>query len=384
MLNISKTIYTGWNMVATGTLPEAELIPCGDSNHEKRKLEQLTLKHIVVKEHNNIPLPGFTLYKSTRHHYGLPETSWLVIDPRGFLISISGSNLEQILHVTGITEGLIQERCVWARNDSETKMTLVPVSANNYAEVIENTALIEAKVVMEDVKIGDTVLLQNKMTGIYMGVLSLYGPLLGYSYDLEHSATTYIRRQVLEVSPGVYYFQSDLKVLKVVQTTPTPLTLGASAAKINTYIESNTAHFSNIANSVRAIHSKTISMVSVHAVRKVPITLEEVTFDEAKILLKTGLYSSDIGILVVEDSNQEQYIIDHSYEYSTSISAERFNVLKVVEYKLNKHKTIETIVLGGKRTGYWGGQSSAPGAHTLDNFKKFYKIVKHIKTLTYI
>ena len=84
-------------------------------------------------------MPGFTLYKTGRKNWGSADQTWLVIDPRGFLVRITNVNLEEILHVTGITEGLIQEKCVWARENSQTKMTLVPVTSPDYIEATKNT-----------------------------------------------------------------------------------------------------------------------------------------------------------------------------------------------------------------------------------------------------
>lgn len=129
MLNISRQIYSGWNTASANELPEAEIIPFGKSSNEKKRLETFTKRYPVLNEYENIPLPGFTLYKSNRKNYGSADPTWLIIDPRGFMVRITNDNLEDILHVTGITEGLIQQKCVWAREDSQTKMILVPISS---------------------------------------------------------------------------------------------------------------------------------------------------------------------------------------------------------------------------------------------------------------
>src|ERR1035437_1127776 len=175
MLNIAKTLYAGWDPSSATKyeLPEAEIIPLGESKNEMKKLDTITKRYPTLYEHDNIPLPGFTLYKSDRKNWGSIDQTWLVIDPRGFLVRISSKNLDNILHVTGITEGLIQQKCVWARENTETKMALVPVTSGAYYDAALNTKLIEDKVDMKDVQIGDTVLLQNKLTGIYRGVASL-------------------------------------------------------------------------------------------------------------------------------------------------------------------------------------------------------------------
>ena len=126
MLNIARQIQAGWDQGSSTELPEAEIVPIGNTTNEKRKLQGLTNRKNILKEYENIPLPGFTLLKTERKSWGSLDQTWLVIDPRGFLSRITPNNLEKILHVTGITEGLIQEKCVWAREDSQTKMVQTP------------------------------------------------------------------------------------------------------------------------------------------------------------------------------------------------------------------------------------------------------------------
>jgi len=392
MLNISKTIYSGWSGSASTTeLPEAELIPYGNSSNEKKKLSNFTRKHTIIKEHDNIPLPGFTLYKSDRKYYGSLDSTWLVIDPRGFLIRITSKNLENILHVTGITEGLIQEKCVWARENSETKMTLVPVSSTNFVEAVENTELIEGKVDMKEVQIGDTVLLQNTLKGEYVGVLSMYGPMNDFSFSLEFKPLATIRRQIIETSPGVYYHQADLKILKVIDKTSTPGTREGSADKINKLILEKKVSFTNdaahVISKLTSSHSyfNDIRHVSTHAVPKVPMVLEEITISEARTLFDSALKTSDFGILMIEDAAGIKNLIDFPYEYSKSnlVNVDAFDISRIQTLTTNDAGHIEKIMLASRRKSIWSSRP-APGIHRLDNFKKFYKLVKYVKTANYI
>ena len=226
MLNISKQIYAGWDLSYSGNiLPEAEVIPLGESVNEKRKINKITSKYSSIKEFDNIPLPGFTLSENNRKNWGSKDETWLIVDPRGFFVRISNDNLNDILHVTGITEGLIQEKCVWAREDSKTDMMLVPISSELYLKASKNTELLEDKISIKDVQIGDKVLLQSGLTGTYMGVLSLYGTLT-YSYsnkDYSRKPQTYLRRQVCHVGNDRYYYHTDIKILKVLEKREKPV-----------------------------------------------------------------------------------------------------------------------------------------------------------------
>lgn len=382
MLNIARNIYAGWDSASsTQVLPEAEIIPIGLTANEKRKIDSLTKKYSSLHEHENVPLPGFTLFKVNRKGYGSMDMSWLIIDPRGFLVRISNQNLEEILFVTGITEGLIQEKCVWARDDSATKMTLVPISSSKYIEAKQNTALIEGKVDIKEVQVGDTVLLQNGLQGTYKGVLSLYGPIHNYSVREEYKPQTLLRRQVIEVTPGKYHHQTDAKLLKVVTKTTTPSTREDSVREMNAHIAAGTSYFTQGTNmsgrhyGIQGI----ITHVSTHAVPKPVITFEEIDKLEATRIFYDAAATSDIGMLMLSNGSSN-YILDLPYNSYSGVTTS-ITAFHVCELK-NKVENAEKIILKSARRSYFSStKSSVP--QKLDNFTKFYKIVKHVKSETF-
>ena len=385
MLNIARTIYAGWDTANQKyELPEAEVIPFGESTNEKKKLTNITKKYSLLYEHDNIPLPGFTLHKTDRKNWGSIDQTWLVIDPRGFLVRISSKNLENILHVTGITEGLIQQKCVWARENTETKMTLVPVSSTHYLDAVEGTELIEGKVDMKNVQIGDTVLLQNQLTGIYRGVASLYGPISDYSTRNEYKPQAFLRRQILEVDDGKYHYQTDLKILKVVKKTTTPMTREDSVSDMNSHILSANAFFSNTTHMTGTYYGGRgrVKLVSIHAVPKVSIRFEEITKTEASALFYAGSASSDFGMLLLEDLKEDKFLVDYPYIYAgqSSATTNNFDTARILPCDLVK---TEKITLMDRRKSLWGSNNTKPGLYSLDHFAKFYKIVKHVKDQTY-
>jgi len=389
MLNIARNIYFGYDS-AKGKyeLSEAEVIPYGESANEKRKLENITKKYPVLMDHENIPLPGFTLHKTDRKNWGSIDQTWLVIDPRGFLVRISSQNLESILHVTGITEGLIQEKCVWARENTETKMTLVPVSSKRYIEAVRNTELIEGKVDMKEVQIGDTVLLQNKLQGVYMGVISLYGPLADFVRD-EYKPQVFLRRQVVEITPGKYHYQSDVKILKVLEKIDTPLTREESASRINQAIMTGNSFFSStpiISGRYFGVRGK-ISHVSINAVPKVQMTFEEISKDEAWHLFYSGAVSTngDIGMLMLETARGDRDLVDYPYSYITGIPAITTNSFGVCALKpVNMSGDLKLTLKEHRRSSMYGSSADTSNHVSLDKFAKFYKIVKHVKNDTYV
>jgi len=385
MLNIARTIYVGHDPSSAKKyeLPEVEVIPLGESTNEKKKLANITKKYASIREHENIPLPGFTLYMIDRKNWGSIDQTWLIIDPRGFLVRISSKNLENILHVTGITEGLIQEKCVWARENTETKMTLVPVSSSHYVDAVENTELIESKVDMKDVQIGDTVLLQNKLQGIYRGVVSLYGPLNDYSILNEYKPQIFLRRQILEVDPGKYHYHTDLKILKIIKKASMTLTREESVSDMNAQILSGNAYFSNTTHMSGTYYGGRgrVKLASIHAVPKVLLRFEEVTKEEATTLFYAGSASSDFGMLLLENIKEEGFLVDYPYCYTgqSSVTSSNFDTSRIL---LCDRAKAEKITLVDKRKSRWGN-SVNPGPYSLDHFEKFYKIVKHVKDQTY-
>lgn len=373
MLNIARNINTGWNSTNANSLPEAEVIPIGESTNEKKKLERVTHQYSILYEHENIPLPGFTLFKASRKSWGSLDKTWLVIDPRGFLVRISNDNLESILHVTGITEGLIQEKCVWAREDSQTRMTLIPISSVLYKEAVENTELMEGKVDLKDVQIGDKVILQNKLTGTYMGIASLYGPISNYPSNGVFKPIVHLRKQIIKVKQGQYYFQTDLKILKVTDKVKVPRAKNDSVRDMNHDIVSNNVIFSNNAGLLTtAILRDKVLLIS-ETPAKVTLTYEEITLLEAESLHIVAQQINDAGVLVLENNTGKKFIIDHPYFQSVPIHS--FDISEI-EYMAS-----DGIVLKTHRT-YSGGQVSKP--YTLDMFTKFYKIVKNVKSNIYV
>jgi len=260
-------------------------------------------------------------------------------------------------------------------------MRLVPVSAEDYVEAVKNTELIESKVNLKDVQIGDKVLLQNTLVGTYMGVISLYGPLES-SYRDYFSLHSYLRRQVIEVHPGKYHYQTDLKILKVVEKTATPLTKEDSVIKMNNEIAQGKAYFTtdtNFNNTSYMYHRYGyISMASIFSV--VPkMTFEEIDRSEAILLFDQSYLLSNSGMLLLQNTLNKKFILDIPYSlYNKQSPPDIFNVHEII-CDLKPTTKLQTI----KNTPSIYNRQTKPTL-TLDNFEKFYKIMKNVKTDKYL
>lgn len=389
MINVAKTIYFGCDPTSQShELPEAEVIPYGDSNAERKKLEVISNRYSDIKEYENIPLPGFTLHKTKNKNYST-STKWLVIDPRGILVSITTQNLEEILHVTGIIEGLIQQKCVWAREDSDTKMKLVPINSDTYLEAIKNTELLDCKVNMQDVSIGDTVLLQNGLQGTYLGVASLYGTLSNYTTPAEYKPQAFLRRQILEINSDKFFYNADLKILKIIKKDITGMSRADAIKRMNEAIQRKNSYFGSsryaaMTNSQYFSGDGLIKYVSDISVPKVDITLEEIDIVEAAVLLAEARVREDIGTLVLEKTNKTRYIIDLPYIWGSTIPpSSKFKVCNIVANK--NAEDIHKITLGKtRRSIFASAKQQAADDYNLADFKKFYIMIKHVRKETYI
>jgi len=388
MINVAKTIYFGCDPTSQShELPEAEVIPYGDSNAERKKLEVISNRYSDIKEYENIPLPGFTLHKTKNKNYST-STKWLVIDPRGILVSITTQNLEEILHVTGIIEGLIQQKCVWAREDSDTKMKLVPINSDTYLEAIKNTELLDSKVNIQDVSIGDTVLLQNGLQGRYMGVASLYGTLNNYTTPADYKTQTYLRRQILEVGPDKFYYNADLKILKIIEKDTTGMTRAQAIKQLNESIQRKNSYFgSSYQMTLNHAHyfsgDGLIKYVSDISVPKVDITLEEIDIVEAAELFASARTCEDIGVLILEKTNKTRYIIDLPYIWGSAVlPSGKFKICNIVANK--NAEDIHKITLGKPRRSIFASAKQTNDEYSLADFKKFYKMIKYVRKETYI
>jgi len=383
MLNISKQIYVGWS-TEVHTLPDVEITPVGTATNEKNKVKKLATKFTNTKEYSNDPLPGFTLIESQSRGWSSRETDWLVIDPRGFICRITSDNLTNLLAVTGITEGLIQEKCVWARNDSETKLSLIPVNAPEYQEAVENTDLIDNRVSKSDIKYGDTVLLQNGLTGRYMGTESLYGPAeYTYSYYSGNAGVpkSWCRRQIIEVKTGLFFFGTNIKILKIVEAAEKPMTRAEALKYMNEQIAVG-AYFSKDASDDGTVgwsRPGRVKMVSSYGV-KPALSFEEIDATEAAAIYQRAYKAGDRYQLVVEDSYRSMFLIDMPYRGSgaATVPAEF-----LPEPLSGIDPTSENVILSRGRSRF-NNYGSKVTKRKLDDFVKFYKIVKHVKTDSYV
>jgi hypothetical protein len=180
-IKIPQKYYTGMVKRSNDELPLGFITPWGEDAAAKKRMTtvdnwagynssnnynnyQTSIKPIVI---DNTPVIGFRLSGSIRtSDYG-GENKWRIIDPRGFELEITSGNLAKLLSVGVFDQGEILDQCVWARKGANN--ILLSVNTNEYKEAVKNTEVASKSAVWSDVKLGDTVVLQNNTGGIFLG-----------------------------------------------------------------------------------------------------------------------------------------------------------------------------------------------------------------------
>lgn len=382
MLNISRSIYAGTQKANANELPHATVIPKGTTSGEKKKYERLVKDSQAVRELENIPLPGFTLLTHGRKSWSSSETLWTVIDPRGFTTSITSQNLEEILTVTGITEGLIQEKCVWARQDNNITLSLIPVNTPGYTEAATNTDILENKPKKKEIKIGDTVLLQNGLTGKFLGNVSLYGPLkTKYTSKTEGAqVNAMLKKDVVEIEPGKFFYATDSKMVKIIDSSEVEFTKDDTVESLNALIRNGKAYFTSnhheFTTNYRGYRLPYENVCLVSAKPEKPrLKLVEIDQAEAKKILIGAAGESNNYMVLLEKQGGSRYVVNFGYN-RIQFDSQSFVTQSAVF-------TEEAIQLISDSASYYYSRDSKP-KEKLDNFTKFYKIEKLIGTESYI
>jgi hypothetical protein len=99
------------------------------------------------------------------------QDKWRIVDPRGFELEITSSNLSMLLADTTLEKGEILDKCVWAREGGQN--LLLTVESEEYIEAVRMTQISNSTASWKDVKLGNTITLQNGITGRYLGKMHI-------------------------------------------------------------------------------------------------------------------------------------------------------------------------------------------------------------------
>jgi len=386
MINIPPIIYSAipnlqiFNLQTHyRILPSVSIGPVGNSPYEKSRFEKVSETFTEIKKYSNDALPGFLIIPNKYSSYN----HWLVADPRGFSTVLTSENLATILNTGGIGPGgLIQEKCIWVRNSTETKMTLLPISSPLYETALENSQALENKVKISDINIGDRVLLPTHHEGTYLGVMSLYGPMIMRGTDL-YLPQIYLRRGVIEIAPDTFMFKTDLNILSVKEKYTGPkMTRADAVAHVNVAIGAGLASFASspyIANVNFGVFQH-ISLASTCADKDLTISLDEIDIVEATKEFRIAGKNSDSARIVLVDRAGGKFLID--YYNGSRYNIIHTNMVDTIGMEEPDSEFFKTIKTNKTMSHQLCTDEHQPT--NLDKFVKFYKIVKHVSGETYV
>lgn len=126
----------------------------------------------TAKVIDNTPVEGFKIVDDisrSRDWFGSGRTVWRIEDPRGFEFEITSGNLGEILRLTSIDRGLINAKCLFARDGA--KNALVVENSEEYQKVAAQTQRLKSAtgVKLSDVTIGSKCLMTDNTEETYYG-----------------------------------------------------------------------------------------------------------------------------------------------------------------------------------------------------------------------
>jgi hypothetical protein len=103
---------------------------------------------------NNDLVQGFEVVASVSR-WSTQNKLFRMRDPRGFVVEIPSGNLAKLIACTTITNGVIQDKCVWGRDGQDH--LLIPEQSNLYQEARVNMAKLSKNIALKDVAVGEVV-----------------------------------------------------------------------------------------------------------------------------------------------------------------------------------------------------------------------------------
>ena len=246
---------------------------------------------------DNTPMTGFEIAKTVRRYGwgGGGNVKWRITDPRGFDLEISSENFASVLACTTMVNGVIQEECVWGRQGANN--ILLPVTSDPYKEATKQTTLVNSKVSMKDVGIGDTITVltsqtsTGNLTGTYLGkVWIVSSGQIGEDSYYDHSRYTASRiaRDVIarflvrsDEDNKIYAF-TTMKVAAIDKKAATPGKVEDMITWVNEQISEGKSDFVNLGYGVNPV----IALAKESDAKKIKVTLAP-----TKVKMNGGLFA---------------------------------------------------------------------------------------------
>ena len=390
MHNLPEKILVGMTKETVKDLTVANLLPKNTNKSFKIKEQKFRADHQEVIEIDNELYPGFYIIKPDRANWSR-DKPWYIADPRGFAFRLTQNNLENIISTSLISNGIIQESCRWSRIDEDYNMCLISESSPEYDSTLNTTNMIKNRVSMDQVDIGDIVELQNGLTGVYMGVHSLYFPMEIGIINHRLTQKTSLRRQIIKLSVGQYYYQTDTKILRITSKSSRKITeqqaadmMNQEISTVSTYFGTGTGETFLRNNPPKYYHSSSVvRFVYPRSTSKFSLALREIDQAQAVSIFYSANSLGDCTSLVLEDKNGDQYLVNAPRSISNSnLNPPMHHQMPIMAIaKLHSDhidlKSARPYILTRSRSKISAGVD-------INDFQKFYKIVKVVKDREFV
>ena len=363
--------YVGMVKRTHETLPLGFITPWGeDAAAQKRiatvdnwaKTSYYNEKKLPSMVIDNVPMNGFKMTSDIRSsNYGGVD-KWRVEDPRGFELEITSGNLAQLLSVGVIDRGEILDQCVWARSGQSN--VLLSTSTEEYKEAVVNTAVSEMKADWKSVKVGNTVLLQNNIRGVWLGRQHMLTAKSPYRDDdrtkneLAPSDKSYHLIYVDEPTTGYLKCQHQLLVINSpkLASIESQDTMTEAAAEVlsNELLNDTTCHVD-----MSSHHTVLAFSFGAPQIGKVTtVSLEQVNFeDEAALRTHCEQRRSEKALFIKHAGGVARLgygTIDYSNNRKT------FTATHYIEDRFNQNELVKHyVIVNGTRSWYGSGYTSS-------------------------
>lgn len=279
---------------------------------------------LPAQTYENKPMVGFKMGRNVRHGYGWGQgnVKWRIEDPRGFQLEITSPNLAQIMAFCTLEKGEILEECIWARLGSDN--ILVPVSSDLYEASVRNTERMAKKASLRDLKIGDSVVLQNGDEGIYYGSFYVISRTSTYSNESSQISNSGKKRHIFLMSqPGEesgsahrFFKAVGSPKLAEVYSGEKELTVAEAEAEINRMMGEGVSmneHTTNYRQRPLGVSAELIEQSNFTQIRE-DLNLDEI-IQKAKEAAKISGYNfspyylQDNGITLMDHTDGETYFV---------------------------------------------------------------------------
>ena len=332
---------------------------------------------------DNVPMNGFKMTTDIRSSSYGGVDKWRIEDPRGFELEITSHNLAQLLSVGMIDRGEIMDTCVWARSGQQN--VLLSTNTDEYKAAVKNTEVATMAADWKDVKVGNTVLLQNNVSGVWLG--RMYGMSIdGYHRDEKkrNENSLMVSDKSMHViytdKPDAHYKHTLMLISspKLAAITDTSVITESEAETVaNQYLNDNTC------NTQTAGYKDFIALtigapkIGVNAT----LSLKEIPIADETVLENATHYKS--RYYVYQATDQYLYRVTSSKDYRTNRPQFTCNAYDKKAFEEHRIVPVGGITKEGG-SSYWGRQyeiwRQKSYEYVFSDNDKFYAVVVNITT----